>query len=115
MNPAEDDHLRTPAEAAIRRVSGLEDDHLLTPREVEVVRLIACGMTNREIAAAFVVSPLTIKTHVANVMRKLGAQRRSAVVAHAVRLGIVPDPIAEELRAATRHAHRPGRSHRPDA
>lgn len=34
MNPAEDDHLRTPAEAAIRRVSGLEDDHLLTPREV---------------------------------------------------------------------------------
>ncbi|MEW2574208.1 response regulator transcription factor [Streptomyces sp. NPDC047070] len=52
----------------------------LTGREREVMRLIAAGCTNAEIAAQLVVSPLTAKTHVSRIMAKLGARDRSQVV-----------------------------------
>ncbi|MET8809714.1 response regulator transcription factor [Streptomyces sp. NPDC004546] len=52
----------------------------LTSREREVMRLIAAGRTNDEIAAQLVVSPLTAKTHVSRIMAKLGARDRSQVV-----------------------------------
>ncbi|MFE7076906.1 response regulator [Streptomyces sp. NPDC057620] len=52
----------------------------LTGREREVMRLIAAGCTNAEIAAELVVSPLTAKTHVSRIMAKLGARDRSQVV-----------------------------------
>ena len=52
----------------------------LTGREREVMRLIAAGRTNDEIAAQLVVSPLTAKTHVSRIMAKLGARDRSQVV-----------------------------------
>ncbi|MGV9910224.1 response regulator [Streptomyces tendae] len=52
----------------------------LTDREREVMRLIAAGHTNGEIAARLVVSPLTAKTHVSRIMAKLGARDRSQVV-----------------------------------
>ncbi|CAL9650232.1 response regulator [Streptomyces sp. enrichment culture] len=52
----------------------------LTGREREVMRLIAAGCTNDEIAARLVLSPLTAKTHVSRIMAKLGARDRSQVV-----------------------------------
>ncbi|MEU1125224.1 response regulator transcription factor [Streptomyces sp. NPDC005899] len=52
----------------------------LTSREREVMRLIAAGRTNDEIATQLVVSPLTAKTHVSRIMAKLGARDRSQVV-----------------------------------
>ncbi|MFE0415802.1 MULTISPECIES: response regulator [Streptomyces] len=52
----------------------------LTGREREVMRLIAAGRTNDEIAAQLVLSPLTAKTHVSRIMAKLGARDRSQVV-----------------------------------
>ncbi|MFD7061321.1 response regulator [Streptomyces sp. NPDC059906] len=52
----------------------------LTSREREVMRLIAAGHTNDEIAAELVVSPLTAKTHVSRILAKLGARDRSQVV-----------------------------------
>ncbi|MEV6196643.1 response regulator transcription factor [Streptomyces sp. NPDC051920] len=52
----------------------------LTAREREVMRLIAAGRTNDEIAAQLVLSPLTAKTHVSRIMAKLGARDRSQVV-----------------------------------
>lgn len=60
-----------------------EPDHrldALTGREGEVMRLIAAGCTNNEIAKQRVVSPLTAKTHVSRVMARLGARDRSQVV-----------------------------------
>ncbi len=51
-------------------------DRGLTPRELEVARLIAQGLTNREIAEALVVSPETVKTHVAHILRKLELRSR---------------------------------------
>ncbi|NEC05852.1 response regulator transcription factor [Streptomyces sp. SID7909] len=62
---------------------------VLTSREREVMRLIAAGRTNGEIAAQLVVSPLTAKTHVSRIMAKLGARDRSQVVVMAYEYGLV--------------------------
>lgn len=56
-------------------------DSQLSPREREVARLIAEGSTNREIAEALVVSPETVKTHVAHILRKLELRSRHQVAA----------------------------------
>jgi DNA-binding NarL/FixJ family response regulator len=57
----------------------------LTPRETEVVRLIAAGLSNKEIAAALGVSVRTIEHHITNLYRKLGAQSKADATAWAVR------------------------------
>jgi DNA-binding CsgD family transcriptional regulator len=56
----------------------------LTPREVEVLTLVARGYTNREIAAALVISVKTASVHVSHILRKLGAPNRleAAAIAH---------------------------------
>jgi DNA-binding NarL/FixJ family response regulator len=61
----------------------------LTEREREVTRLVAEGLTNSEIAGRLVISPLTAKTHVSNVLRKLGCRDRAALVALAYESGLV--------------------------
>jgi DNA-binding NarL/FixJ family response regulator len=59
----------------------------LTPREVEVLRLLARGQTNFEIARTLVVREGTIKYHVKNILRKLGATSRADAVARYARAG----------------------------
>ena len=61
----------------------------LTDREREITRLVAEGLTNSEIAGRLVISPLTAKTHVSNVPRKLGCRDRAALVALAYESGLV--------------------------
>jgi len=61
----------------------------LTDREREITRLVAEGLTNSEIAGRLVISPLTAKTHVSNVLRKLGCRDRAALVALAYESGLV--------------------------
>jgi DNA-binding NarL/FixJ family response regulator len=61
----------------------------LTHREREITRLVAEGLTNTEIAGRLVISPLTAKTHVSNVLRKLGCRDRAALVALAYESGLV--------------------------
>ena len=60
----------------------------LTPREQEVLRLIASGRTDQQIADALFVSRRTVTTHVANVLGKLGVANRTEAAAAAVRLGL---------------------------
>lgn len=60
----------------------------LTPRETEVLRLLAAGASNREIAAALVVSENTVKTHLKNILDKLQFKNRSQAAAYAARLGL---------------------------
>jgi DNA-binding CsgD family transcriptional regulator len=55
----------------------------LTPREVEVLRLVAAGQSNREVAAALVISEKTAARHVANIYAKLGISSRSAATSFA--------------------------------
>lgn len=62
---------------------------LLTPREVQVVRLIADGLRNKEIAVALGISEQTAKVHVKNILSKLRVNDRAAVIAVAARRGIV--------------------------
>jgi DNA-binding NarL/FixJ family response regulator len=61
----------------------------LTEREREIMRLVAEGLTNAEIAGRLVISPLTAKTHVSNVLRKLGCRDRAALVALAYESGLI--------------------------
>jgi DNA-binding NarL/FixJ family response regulator len=57
----------------------------LTRREVEVLRLIAAGRSNREIAAALYLSPRTAERHVANIYLKIGAHSKAEATAYALR------------------------------
>jgi DNA-binding NarL/FixJ family response regulator len=58
-------------------------DHGLTARELEVLRLIAVGKSNREIASALVISEHTVARHVQNIFRKLDVPSRTAAGAFA--------------------------------
>ncbi len=64
-------------------------DDPLTPRESEVVKLIAEGLTSREIAELLVISEKTVERHRANVLEKLGLRDRVALTRYAIRRGLV--------------------------
>ncbi len=61
----------------------------LTPREVEVLRLLAAGLGNKEIAARLDISEHTVKFHVASIMGKLGAGSRTEAVTLGLRNGLI--------------------------
>jgi DNA-binding NarL/FixJ family response regulator len=61
----------------------------LTPREVEVLRLLAQGLQNKEIAAQLVISERTVKFHVSSIMSKLGAGNRTEAVTLAAQQGLI--------------------------
>ena len=83
-------------EALLRGLSGQPSDFSssempepLTPRETEVIRLMAGGYSNREIAQALSKSEGTIKNHVSNILAKLGVRDRTRAVLKAIELGML--------------------------
>ncbi len=67
-------------------------EHDLTARESEVLRLVAAGWTNQQIADALFITRKTASVHVSNIMGKLGAANRGEAAALAHRLGLIADP-----------------------
>jgi DNA-binding NarL/FixJ family response regulator len=62
----------------------------ISARELDVLKELAAGRSNKEIALQLQVSPNTVKTHVARLFEKLGAKRRTDAINRARELGIVP-------------------------
>jgi len=79
---------RIPPEIASQLLEHLSDEGL-TEREVEVLREVADGNRNREIAERLFISEETVKVHIKHIMEKLGANDRTQAVAIGVRRGII--------------------------
>lgn len=79
---------RVPAEVAAQLAEHMSDE-TLTAREVEVLRHVAGGNRNRDIADILFISEETVKVHIKHIMDKLGAKDRTQAIAIAVRRGII--------------------------
>lgn len=82
--------VRAPAPASAAGQASSDDE--LTPRESEVLRLIAAGKSNREIARALFVSEATVKTHVNRIFAKTGSRDRGQAVHYAYTRGYASPP-----------------------
>jgi NarL family two-component system response regulator LiaR len=82
----------------MREVRAPESPETLTERETEVLRLLAQGRSNKEIAYDLTIGEKTVKTHVSNILSKLGVPSRTQAALYAVRIGLVsldaPDAVA---------------------
>jgi len=81
-------HKRIPPQIAADLAEHAGDD-FLSPREVDVLRLIATGNSNKLIADQLSISEATAKTHVANILSKLGANDRAHAVTIALKRGMI--------------------------
>jgi DNA-binding NarL/FixJ family response regulator len=100
------DHLHAEGGRTIERATGGQDGprEPLSPRELEVVRLLALGRTNAEIAEELFVALSTVKTHVSNVRTKLSARNRVEIAGWAWEHGLVRREPAVPPRAGVRRA-----------
>lgn len=73
----------------MREVSAPDSPEKLTERETDVLRLLALGRANKEIALELNIGEKTVKTHVSAILRKLGVPSRTQAALHAVRIGLV--------------------------
>src|SRR5436305_5346183 len=78
--------------ASLRRGPTKDLKDLLTHREREILLLVARGQANKEIAAELVISERTARTHVSNILSKLGLTSRTQAALWAVREGLAPSP-----------------------
>jgi DNA-binding NarL/FixJ family response regulator len=91
----------SPAAAArlVREVRAPESPEPLTTRETEVLQLIAEGEANKEIARTLGISERTVKSHVSNILTKLGMQSRTQAALYAIRIGLTSG--SQEIGRAT--------------
>jgi LuxR family maltose regulon positive regulatory protein len=88
LRPRADDARATASVGSIAEPRG----SALTNRENDILQLLAQGLTNKEIAQRFTLSPRTVDTHVERVLAKLNVTSRTRAVAAALRLGLVAQP-----------------------
>jgi DNA-binding NarL/FixJ family response regulator len=92
LDPEVQQRLLSAAVRAPALTSGDQEDGDLTPRESEVLRLIAAGRSNREIARALFVSEATVKTHVNRIFAKTGSRDRTQAMRYAYTHGYADSP-----------------------
>ncbi len=73
----------------MREVRAPDSPEVLTEREVDVLRLLAQGQANKQIASNLRIGEKTVKTHVSNILAKLGVPSRTQAALYAVRIGLV--------------------------
>jgi DNA-binding NarL/FixJ family response regulator len=88
----------TPKAAArlMQAISAPESPEELTERETEVLRLMACGQSNKQIGRSLQISEKTVKSHVSNILSKLGVQSRTQATLYAIRIGLVSTSPADQ-------------------
>ena len=97
LKPFEPDELIARVRAVLRRIEPSSpistrpstDSFHLTPRELEILRLLADGFTQDQIAEQLVIAPKTVATHIERILSKLGVQSRAQAVALAFREALV--------------------------
>ncbi len=82
MPPALQKHLTA-------RLREAPEEEPLTPREREIVRFVALGLRNAEVAAKLSISEVTVKTHLNNIFQKLHLRGRTALALYAIRVGLI--------------------------
>jgi two-component system, NarL family, response regulator LiaR len=81
----------------MREVGAPKDPQALTERETDVLKLIARGMANRQIARSLYIGEKTVKTHVSNILLKLGVNSRTQAALYAARTGLVsPEELGQD-------------------
>ncbi len=73
----------------IREIRAPESPEVLTERETDVLRLVAKGLSNKEIAGQLIIGEKTVKTHVSNILAKLQVSSRTQAALYAIRIGLV--------------------------
>jgi DNA-binding NarL/FixJ family response regulator len=92
IKAAADGQVQLAPEAAIRlmrEVRAPESPEALTERETEVLKLVARGKANKQIAHELFVGEKTVKAHVSSILAKLGVQSRTQAALYALRIGLV--------------------------
>lgn len=77
------------AERLVREIRAPDSPEKLTDRETAVLRLLALGKANKQISRELGIGDTTVKTHVSNILAKLGLSSRTQAALHAVRIGLV--------------------------
>ena len=98
IKAAADGQVQLTPKAAARLMQSLranESPEELTEREKEVLRLIAQGQSNKQIAHQLVIAEKTVRTHVSNILGKLGGQSRTQATLYAIRTGLVSLHVPE--------------------
>ena len=86
------------ASLLMRGVRAPAGPEALSERETEVLRLLARGQSNKEIARELHVNESTVKSHVSSILAKLGVQSRTQAALHAAKIGLVPSEAPDGAR-----------------